>query len=157
MFSNYRPVSNLPFLSKILEKLVIQKLTAHCTTNKLVYPNQSAYRQGHSTESALLKIFDDLLTAMDTQLVSILTFLDLSAAFDTVHHGILLDRLDAVFGIQQVPLSWFQSYLGNRFQRVKIQSLLSSSRTLATGVPQGSDMGPWRYTSYTHKIGCVIL
>ena len=157
VFSNYRPVSNLPFLSKILERLVLQQLTAHCTTNKLFDPNQSAYRQGHSTETALLKIFDDLLTAMDTQLVSILTLLDLSAAFDTVHHGILLDRLDSVFGIQQVPLNWFQSYLANRFQRVKIQGSLSSSRMLVTGVPQGSGMGPWAYTSYTREIGCVIL
>ena len=94
---------------------------------------------------------------MVTQLVSILTLLDLSAAFDTVHHGILLDRLDSGCGIQQVPLSWFQSYLANRFQRVKIQSSLSSSRMLVTGVPQGSGMGPWAYTSYTSEIGCVLL
>ena len=155
-FSNYRPVSNLPFLSKVLERIVLQQVISHCNTNHLTDPLQSAYRVGHSTETALIKVFDDLLTTMDNKMVSILTLLDLSAAFDTVDHQILLTRFDNLFGIQSDAKNWFQSYLDNRYQCVKIQNATSVPRQLTTGVPQGSGIGPWAYTSYTREIGIVI-
>ena len=150
-------VSNLPFLSKVLERAVLQQTIPHCDVNNLADPYQSAYRKGHSTETALIKIFDDLLTSMDNQLVSILTLLDLSAAFDTVNHNILVNRLSSLFGIQDTANCWFQSYLQDRYQRVKIENALSLPRKLDIGVPQGSGIGPWAYTSYTREIGAVIL
>ena len=102
---NYRPVSNLPFLSKITEKTVLLQLSQHLESNSLLYPLQSAYRSGHSTETALLKIVNDL-AALDVSHISLLSVLDLSAAFDTIDHSILLSRLHHSFGIS-APL-----YLG---------------------------------------------
>lgn len=157
MLSNYRPVSNLPFLSKMLERVVLEQLKEHCTTHRLQDPYQSAYRVNHSTETALVKIFDDLLTTMDTQQVSILTLLDLSAAFDTVNHRILLQRLHHLYGIQGTENQWFESYLSHRKQSVKIGRSESNARTLGTGVPQGSGLGPWEYTAYTRELGALIL
>ena len=95
---NYRPVSNLPFLSKVLEKVVLDQLLNHLQSNNLVYPLQSAYRSAHSTETALLKICNDLLTTLDSNNVSLLTLLDLSAAFDTIDHSTLLSRLHHSLG-----------------------------------------------------------
>ena len=106
---NYRPVSNLPFLSKIIEKVVLLQLHNHLHRNNLLYPLQSAYRSGHSTETALLKIVNDLLSALDDSQISLLSLLDISAAFDTIDHGILLSRLPFTFGISDKVLSWFQS------------------------------------------------
>ena len=156
-FSNYRPVSNLPFISKVLERIVLQQLNKHCDKFNLQDPCQSAYRKGHSTETALLKIFDDLLFGMDNQRVSILTLLDLSAAFDTVNHAILVKRLETLYGICGTENKWFQSYLSERHQRVKVGNYLSQAKTLLTGVPQGSGLGPWEYTSYTRELGCIML
>ena len=97
-FGNYRPVSNLPFLSKITEKVLAQ-LLKHLQTNKLLYHLQSAYRSDHSTETALLKICNDILSALDNKNVALLSLLDLSAAFYTTDHSILLSRLQTCFGI----------------------------------------------------------
>ena len=82
---NYRPVSNLPFLSKITEKIVLLQLSQHLESNSLLYPLQSAYHLGHSTETALLKIVNDLLAALDVNHISLLSLLDLSIACDTIH------------------------------------------------------------------------
>ena len=112
---NYRPVSNLSFMSKFLEKIVSQ-LMSHLNRHKLFSSFQSAYRLGHSTETALLKVVNDLPLAMDEGKLSVLVLLDLSAAFDTLDHGILLHRLQHVFSIQGTVLSWFRSYLTKRFQ-----------------------------------------
>ena len=91
---NYRPVSNLPFLSKILEKVVLVQTTNHLTSNHITHKFQSAYRVGHRTETAFLRIVNDILTASDANQVSILSLLDLSAAFDTIDHAIMLSRLE---------------------------------------------------------------
>ena len=107
VLKNYRPVSNLPFLSKILEKVVLHKPLAHLQENNLCSPFQSAYRTGHSTETALLRVVNDLLNAMDEDEISVLLLLDLSAAFDTIDHKILLSRLETVFGIRSTALQWF--------------------------------------------------
>ena len=93
ILKNYRPVSNLSFLFKILEKVVLRQLSNHLLTNNLFYSHQSAYRAGHSTETALPKIINDLLSALDEDKVSLLSLPDLSAAFDTIDHSILLSRL----------------------------------------------------------------
>ena len=98
-FGNYRPISNLSFLSKITEKVVLAQLLKHLQTNKLLYHLQSAYRSDHSTETALLKICNNILSALDNKNVALLSLLDISAAFDTVDHSILLSRRQTCFGI----------------------------------------------------------
>ena len=97
--NNYRPLSNLPFISKILEKVVFSQIFPHLEINDLLEFFQSAYRPFHSTETALINIFNDLLCAADAGKVSVLTMLDLSAAFDTIDHSILLERLKTTFGL----------------------------------------------------------
>ncbi|WP_419629649.1 reverse transcriptase domain-containing protein, partial [Thiolapillus sp.] len=139
---NFRPVSNLSFMSKITEKVVLQQLLAYLTEQRLICPSQSAYRPHHSTETALLKITNDILLALDSGNVSLLTLLDLSAAFDTIDHCILLDRLQHMYGISGTALSWFSSYLTNRTQSVIVNDHISQVSSLSYGVPQGSKLGP---------------
>ena len=116
---NYRPVSNLYFLSKVLERIVLSQLNEHLNHNNLLSPLQSAYRPNHSTETALIRIVNDLLTAMDNNKICILTLLDLSAAFDTIDHQILLTRLHHFFGISGSALSLFSSLYQNACSRHK--------------------------------------
>ncbi|KAJ8247213.1 hypothetical protein COCON_G00234620, partial [Conger conger] len=118
--SNFRPISNLPFLTKILEKIVAAQVQAHMTNNNLFEQFQSGFRSFHSTETALVKITNDLLMAADSGLLTILVLLDLSAAFDTISHNILLERL-ASLGITGTSLVWFTSYLSGRTQFVQLK------------------------------------
>lgn len=153
---NYRPISNLPFLSKLLEKVVLQQLLTHLDANDLCNVFQSAYRAGHSTETALLRVVNDLLLAMDQNKVSLLLLLDLSAAFDTVDHQILLSRLQNTFGIQSTALQWFRSYLLDRKQFVSVGNVSSSVSHLQFGVPQGSVLGPVLFVLYTTPLSQLI-
>ena len=107
-------------------------------------------------ETALIKIFDDLLLNLDNKKVVLLSLLDLSAAFDTVDHNILLNRLKHMFGITDVALDWFTSYLSDRSQKVSIAGAYSVSRFLECCVPQGSVLGPQLYSQYTRPIGDII-
>ncbi|KAK7895247.1 hypothetical protein WMY93_020572 [Mugilogobius chulae] len=120
-FNNLRPISNLPFVSKILEKTVAAQLHSYLITNNLYEQFQSGFRPLHSTETALLKITNDLLIASDSGLLSILVLLDLTAAFDTISHTTLIHRLKSL-GICHTPLSWFISYLSNRSQFVQLKT-----------------------------------
>ena len=126
-FHNFRPVSNLPYVSKLSEKAAANQLIDHVTTNDLHMPLQSAYKQNHSTESALLKVKNDILLNMEAQKVTLLVLLDLSAAFDTVRHDTLLNRLKSRFGVDGKALEWFASYLADRTQRVTVNDGLSSA------------------------------
>jgi len=103
---NYRPVSNLSFLSKLIERAVATQLNDYLVTNDLPPRHQSAYRKGHSTETAMLRVWSDFLAAADRRHVTLLGLLDLSAAFDCVDHTILLQRLRSVFGLTDVVLQW---------------------------------------------------
>ena len=114
---NYYSVSNLPFLSKVMKRLVLSQLNEHLNHNILLSPLQSAYRPNRSTETALLRICNDLLTALDNNKMCILTFLGPSAAFDTIDHQIRLTRLQQSFGILGSAMSWFRSYLSNKIRQ----------------------------------------
>ena len=128
---NYRPISNLPFISKLCEKVVVMQLTDHLLRNNLMEPLQFAYRPNHSVETALLRICNDILRSMDQRRITVLVLLDLSAAFDTVDHQILLHRLQSRFGVTGVVLDWFTSYLtGGRHQCVTINSTRSNPKLL---------------------------
>ena len=134
----FRPVSNLSFISKILEKVVLIQLKNHLSGNNLIEIFQSAYRQNHSTETAVLSVLDGLLCSADERLVSLVALLDLSAAFDTLDHPVLLKWLETTFGVRGTVLDWFVSYLNGRFQSVIVDGVVSSSHPLVYDVPQVS-------------------
>lgn len=154
--NNYRPVSNLSFISKVLEKVVAGRIQSHMVSTNTSNPFQSAYRKFHSTETALLRIQNDILVAMDKGKVTALTLLDLSAAFDTIDHSILLNRLEKWFGITGSALDWLSSYLADRSQQIKLDETLSARVGLHFGVPQGSVLGPILFTLYTTPLSTVI-
>ena len=117
---------------------------------------QSAYKAGHSTETALIRVQNDILRAIDDGQCVILVLLDLSAAFDTVDYKLLLDRLHRRFGIKGKAIAWLHSYLLERKQFVCVDNKRYSSRDLTCGVPQGSVLGPMLYTMYTAPLAEVI-
>jgi hypothetical protein len=154
--SNYRPVSNLSFLSKLLERAISQQLTRYLESESLLPQNQSAYRANHSTETAVLRVFSDLVSESDAGNISLMALLDLSAAFDTVDYEILFRRLEADCGIVGTALSWIKSYLTGRKQAVRCGGALSVTSSLACGVPQGSVLGPLLFLVYTSGLDEVI-
>ena len=123
--NSYRPISNVSFISKILEKVVANRLTSHININGLTNASQSAYKQFHSTETALLKVHNDINLNIDNGKITALTLLDLSAAFDTIDHDILITCLSTWYGISGTALSWFTSYLTDRRQAIKIGNCFS--------------------------------
>ena len=129
VYKNFRPVSNLPMVSKSAEKAVVGQLFRHCSDNAPLPVHQSSYRQFHSNETALLKVQRDILSNMDKQEVTLL-------ALDTINHQILLNKL-RYYGLQQSEYNWFQSYLTNRKQQVHANGVASDTRLISTGVPQG--------------------
>jgi len=153
---NYRPISNLTTVSKVLERLVLTRLQTHLFTSPNYSKYQSAYRNGHSTETALLEILDGVYTAADDKQISVLVGLDLSAAFDTVNHSILVERLSTEFGIVGSALEWLTSYLTGRSQYVAVGQHRSDTVALQVGVPQGSVLGPLLFSAYTSPIPDII-
>ena len=149
---NYRPVSNLPYLGKITEKVVVSQLTDHINSNNLDQPLQSAYKKLHSTETAIVKIVNDMLLSLDDDSFVLLVMLDLSAAFDTVDHTLLLNRFESSFGIGAGALEWLRSYFSMRQQVVRIDDTDSDPQALQTGMPQGSVLGPFTFPAYTSPL-----
>ena len=139
VLKKYRPVTNLSFISKILEKIVSSRLLDHIESNNLGEPLQSAYKRHYGTETALLKIQSDLLLAMDEFKASLVVFLDLSAAFDTIDHTMLVNSLRNDYGLCGKALDWLEYNFTDRYQSVHIKDNLSEYTKLNFGVPQGSD------------------
>ena len=135
MLKNFRPVSNLAYISKLIEMVVDVQTTEHMDVNCIHETFQSAYKPLHSTETAMLRVKNDVLHALDDGNAVLLVCLDLSAAFDTVDHAILLDRLEKRVGITGKCLKWFRSYLSDRFQKVVINRVSSSLKELTCGGP----------------------
>ena len=155
-FKNYRPVSNLPFMSNILEKIVANRLLTHMKNNDLHEVMQSAYKQLHSTETALIRVQNDILMHLDNKCGVMLILLDLSAAFDTIDHATLFHQLQHRLGISGTALKWFMSYLSGRTQSVSVENICSKPSPLQFGVPQGSVLGPLLYTIYTLPLGDIL-
>ncbi len=152
---NYRPISNLPFLSKILEKVVSSQLYSFLEKNDICEDFQSGFRPYHSTETAL-RVTNDLLLSSDRGCISLLVLLDLSAAFDTIDHNILLNRLENFVGISGSALAWFKSYLSDHHQFVAVNEEVSYRSQVQYGVPQGSVLGPLLFTLYMLPLGNII-
>ena len=156
IFNNFRPISNLSYISKLIEKVVANRLDDHMVSNGIHEIMQSSYKKFHSTETALTTVQDDFLMAVDKRKAVLLLMLDLSAAFDTVDHDILINRLKIRLGIGGTALKWFQSYLTNRKFSVRIKEKSSKFVNLNCGVPQGSVLGPILFTVYTLPLGDII-
>uniref|UniRef100_A0A669CC42 Reverse transcriptase domain-containing protein n=1 Tax=Oreochromis niloticus TaxID=8128 RepID=A0A669CC42_ORENI len=148
LLSSYRPISKLPFIAKILEKVVAKQLTVVLDEHNVLDKFQSGFRKAHSTETALLRVSNDILMNYDAGECTVLMLLDLTSAFDTVDHLILLDRLNHWVGVSGTALEWFKSYLSNRSFSVATSKFRSSVSCLAYRVPQGSVLGPLLFLLY---------
>ena len=151
IFTNYRPISLLPSISKIFEKIIFKQLYDYLQDKKLFYSSQYGFRNGHSTEHAALELVDRLHLDMDKMKTPISIFLDLSKAFDTLDHGILLEKL-IHYGINGTAHKLLASYMADRKQFVVINDTKSDVISLRTGVPQGSILGPLLFLIYMNDI-----
>ena len=152
---SYRPVSNLTFLSKMIEMSALKQLNEHLDKCKVLPASQSAYRKRHSTETVLCSVVDDLLKRADDGTCSILILLDLSAAFDTVVHELLIKDLKAI-GIEGRVLQWFKNYLTGRHFQVLVKDTKSALKLLDKGVPQGSVLGPILFCIYILELAWIL-
>ena len=159
ILSNYRPISLLLFTSKILERLVQSRLDSHISNLDLQDTFQSGFRKHHSTETALLKVTNDLRIACDSkeQQFCILITLDLSSAFDTLDPSTLIQRLNTYLGVSDVALKWFTSYLSNRTQEVITSKGRSKPKNIKFGVPQGSVEGPPLFKVYILPLLMLLI
>ena len=154
---SYRPISNLTFISKVIERIVAVQIKAFLEEFDLMPPMQSAYRAGHSTETATLKVLSDLLDAVDSQETTLLGLLDMSAAFDTVDFEILLQRLEISYRLNGTVLKWLTSFVTDRTQAVVFDGDTSSPVKLVCGVPQGSVLGPLLFVLYAAGVMTIAL
>ena len=151
LLTNYRPISLLPSISKILEKIIHKRLYFFLQVNDLLIPNQSGFRKGHSTDLAIIQLLDKITKSFVNKEHLIGIFMDLSKAFDTIDHDILIYKLKR-YGIRGLALSWIIDYLSNRKQYVLFKSSKSQKSNITCGVPQGSILGPLLFLVYINDI-----
>ena len=156
ILSNFRSISNLEFVAKLTGKVVANRLVSYLEQNHLDEPLQSAYKKFHSCETALVRVHNDMLCAIDERCCVVLLLLDLSAAFDTVDHNILPQRLHSRFLVRGKALDWFASYLADRTQSVIINNTKLKPYPLECGVPQGSILEPILYLLYTSPLADIL-
>jgi len=150
--NSYRPISNLSFVSKFVERAVAGHLVQHCKEHHLLPAKQSAYRRFHSTETAVLVVYNDIVCAVDSGQLEQLVLLDLSSAFPTVDHDCLLTILRNRFTVEGQAMNWFQSYLSERTQMFTAADSHSNSIAVNCSVPQGSVLGPIQFISYMEDV-----
>jgi len=152
---NYRPISLLSNLDKILQKLMFLRITNFLEHNNILYNRQFGFRSKHSTTNALITSVEQIYKAIDRGDYSASVLIDLQKAFDTVDHSILISKLNH-YGIRGLPLSWFKSFLSQRSQFVSISGVNSSTKYIAHGVPQGSVLGPLLFLIYINDLKKAI-
>jgi len=152
---NFRPISVVPIVAKIFEKIVGFQLSSYFETHQLYSAYQGAYRKGKSTEQLLMVAVDTIVNALDKKLVTCVAFLDLRKAFDSLDHVILLQRLNKL-GVCGTELAWFTDYLTSRLQRIKFNNDYSEWGSVNGGIPQGSALGPLLFLVYMNDMPSQI-
>ena len=154
LFSNYRPISLLPSISKIFEYVIFKQLITYLNTNNLLFPQQFGFRPAHSTELAALKLVNNIISGLNDHKAIQHLYIDLSKAFDSLDHSILLHKLE-YYGICNVEYCLLHSYLTNRFQYVEYEGIKSKRASITTGLPQGSILGPLLFLLYINDLPSV--